>query len=169
MAVADANVYYGASPLTVDFDASASFDPNGLPLTYSWNFGDNSPTSASINPSHEFVAPDDNPYSFILNDDYLSILSIPGAKEFALELNSLSKSHNMAGWRLGMLAGNADLVQNVLRFKSNMDSGMFRPIQKAAVAALQQPDSWYQSLNDIYHIRQQKAKQNHKIEQTKHV
>jgi len=108
--------------------------------------------------AHQILVINDNPYSFILNNDYLSILSIPGAKEIALELNSLSKSHNMAGWRLGMLAGNAELVQNVLRFKSNMDSGMFRPIQKAAVAALQQPDSWYQLLNDIYQIRQQKAK-----------
>ncbi len=95
----------------------------------------------------------DNPYSFILNEEPLSLLSLPGAKEVALELNSLSKSHNMAGWRVGMLAGAAEYLQYVLRFKSNMDSGMFLPVQLAAVEALQQPEHWYQELNAEYRER----------------
>ena len=106
---------------------------------------------------HHILIVNDNPYSFILNEDHLSILSIPGAKEVALELNSLSKSHNMAGWRVGMLAGRADLVQTVLRFKSNMDSGMFKPVQMAAVKALLLPESWYSSLNAIYQKRREKV------------
>ncbi len=99
----------------------------------------------------------DNPYSFILNEEQLSLLSIPGAKEVALELNSLSKSHNMAGWRLGMLAGHPEYVSAVLQVKSNMDSGMFKPLQLAAVKALQQPKSWYRQLNGIYRERREVA------------
>ena len=99
----------------------------------------------------------DNPYSFILNNDYLSIFSVADAKEIALELNSLSKSHNMAGWRVGMLAGRSGLIKTVLRFKSNMDSGMFRPVQLAAVKALQLPDSWYNELNIVYKNRREKV------------
>lgn len=99
----------------------------------------------------------DNPYSFVLNNDHLSILSIEGAKDVALELNSLSKSHNMAGWRIGMLAGKAEHVSDVLRFKSNMDSGMFLPLQMAAVEALNNPESWYNDLNVIYRQRQTKV------------
>ncbi|MFN8353387.1 MAG: aminotransferase class I/II-fold pyridoxal phosphate-dependent enzyme [Spirosomataceae bacterium] len=104
---------------------------------------------------HNILIVNDNPYSFILNENYLSILSVEGAKEVALELNSLSKSHNMAGWRVGMLAGNAEYIADVLRFKSNMDSGMFLPIQAAAVQALSNPPSWYAELNQIYRRRQQ--------------
>lgn len=100
-----------------------------------------------------FLIVNDNPYSFILNEDQQSILSIPGAKDVCLELNSLSKSHNMAGWRIGMLAGKASFLQNILRFKSNMDSGMFKPSQLAAVKALANPPSWYKSLNEIYSER----------------
>jgi aspartate/methionine/tyrosine aminotransferase len=100
-----------------------------------------------------FLIVNDNPYSFILNDDQQSILSIPGAKDVCLELNSLSKSHNMAGWRIGMLAGKASYLSNILRFKSNMDSGMFKPSQLAAVKALNNPPSWYTSLNAIYKER----------------
>lgn len=92
----------------------------------------------------------DNPYSFILNNQHLSLLSIPGAENIALELNSLSKSHNMAGWRVGMLGGNRDYIKAVLRVKSNMDSGMFRPLQLAAATALENPPSWYQKINKIY-------------------
>jgi aspartate/methionine/tyrosine aminotransferase len=92
----------------------------------------------------------DNPYSFILNCDHLSILSVPGAKSTALELNSLSKSHNMAGWRIGILAGHRRYIDDVLRFKSNMDSGMFKPLQDAAVLALAAPDEWYAELNEVY-------------------
>ena len=92
----------------------------------------------------------DNPYSFILNSDHLSILSVPGARETALELNSLSKSHNMAGWRIGMLAGDSRYINDVLKVKSNMDSGMFLPLQAAAAVALALPDSWYGELNEAY-------------------
>lgn len=92
----------------------------------------------------------DNPYSFILNDRPLSILSVQGVSEHVLELNSLSKSHNMAGWRVGMLAGHAKHVENVLVAKSNVDSGMFLGIQQAAIAALKQPQAWYDSLNEHY-------------------
>jgi len=92
----------------------------------------------------------DNPYSFILNSDHLSILSVPGARETALELNSLSKSHNMAGWRIGMLAGHRRYIDDVLRVKSNMDSGMFKPLQEAAALALSAPDEWYARLNEVY-------------------
>jgi len=103
---------------------------------------------------HQILLVNDNPYSFLLNDTPKSILSIPGAKVVALELNSLSKSHNMAGWRIGMLAGRADYLQEVIKFKSNMDSGMFRPIQLAAVKALQLSPEWYQHQNTIYRERQ---------------
>jgi aspartate/methionine/tyrosine aminotransferase len=104
---------------------------------------------------HNILICNDNPYSFILNDNPQSILSVDGAKEIALELNSLSKSHNMAGWRMGMLAGHPDYISTILRFKSNMDSGMFKPVQRAATAALQLPKSWYDGLNAIYAKRQQ--------------
>lgn len=99
----------------------------------------------------------DNPYSFILNDSPMSILSVEGAKEVAIELNSLSKSHNMAGWRVGMLCGARERVDEVLRFKSNMDSGMFLPVQKAASQALSLSDEWFQQLNVVYAGRRQKV------------
>jgi LL-diaminopimelate aminotransferase len=99
----------------------------------------------------------DNPYSFILNDEHLSLLSIDGAREVALELNSLSKSHNLAGWRVGMLAGRKELLDPALRFKSNMDSGMFRAVQDAAVEALRLGPEWYQGQNETYRNRQQKV------------
>jgi LL-diaminopimelate aminotransferase len=101
----------------------------------------------------------DNPYSFILNDNPMSILSAPGAKDVAIELNSLSKSLNMAGWRVGMLCGAAKQVSEVLVFKSNMDSGMFLPVQLAAAKALQLDHNWYAQLNDIYCRRKELAKQ----------
>ncbi len=106
---------------------------------------------------HQILIINDNPYAFILNDEPLSIHSIPGARSVALELNSLSKAHNMAGWRVGALVGAADYLQIVLRFKSNMDSGMFKPLQLAAVTALQLPASWYEAQNAIYAKRKQKA------------
>ena len=99
----------------------------------------------------------DNPYSFILNKQPRSIFSIAAAKDVALELNSLSKSHNMAGWRVGMLSGDAYHIQNVLRFKSNMDSGMYKPLQLAAAKALANPPEWYDDLNQIYKARQAKV------------
>jgi LL-diaminopimelate aminotransferase len=92
----------------------------------------------------------DNPYSFIINKEYFSLLAADGAKETSLELNSLSKSQNMAGWRIGMVAGNSELIKNILKVKSNMDSGMFLPMQVAAVEALNNPESWYDTVNSVY-------------------
>jgi aspartate/methionine/tyrosine aminotransferase len=104
----------------------------------------------AIASNHGFLLCNDNPYSFILNNEYLSLLSVDGAKETALELNSLSKSHNMAGWRIGMVAGHSDYIQSILKVKSNMDSGMFRALQAAAVEALGNPPSWYETVNSVY-------------------
>lgn len=95
----------------------------------------------------------DNPYAFILNKNPLSLLSVEGAIDVAVELNSLSKTFNMAGWRVGFLVGNRDRIREVLRFKSNMDSGMFKPLQLAAVEALNQSDIWYDRVNDTYQSR----------------
>ena len=99
----------------------------------------------------------DNPYSFILNDTPLSMLSTEGALEVVIELNSLSKSHNMAGWRVGMLCGAASIINDVLRFKSNMDSGMFLPVQLAAAKALALGRDWHEGLNEIYAERRAKV------------
>jgi LL-diaminopimelate aminotransferase len=99
----------------------------------------------------------DNPYSFILNDNPFSLLSIDGAKDVAIELNSLSKSQNMAGWRVGMLCGSQQRINEVLRFKSNMDSGMFLPLQLAAAKALTLDKDWHDSLNEIYKKRREKV------------
>jgi LL-diaminopimelate aminotransferase len=107
--------------------------------------------------ANNFLIVNDNPYSLILNDSPLSILSIEGADEVALELNSLSKSHNMAGWRIGWVAGNAQYIDAVLRVKSNMDSGMFLGLQHAAVEALQNGMEWFTQLNQIYQKRKDAA------------
>jgi aspartate/methionine/tyrosine aminotransferase len=106
---------------------------------------------------HNILILNDNPYNFILNKNYLSLLSVEGASGYVLELNSLSKSHNMAGWRVGMICGHKDLISNVLKFKSNMDSGMFLPVQHAAIEALRLGEDWYDSINEIYSERQQKV------------
>ncbi len=95
----------------------------------------------------------DNPYSFILNDKHISILSVPGSKEVALELNSVSKSHNMPGWRVGMVAGHRHYIDEVRKVKSNMDSGMFRPLQLAVAEALREGDDWYEKINREYSQR----------------
>ena len=100
----------------------------------------------------------DNPYSFVLHTP-LSILSVDGAIEVTIELNSLSKSHNMAGWRIGMMAGKAEWLKEILKFKSNMDSGMFLPAQLAAVQALSLDENWYADLNRIYKTRKLKVLQ----------
>ena len=97
----------------------------------------------------------DNPYSFILNDNPLSILSVEGAKDVALELNSLSKSFNMAGWRVGMVLGAEGFLNDVLKVKSNMDSGMFYGIQKGAVAVLKEGKTWFDTLNAVYEKRRE--------------
>ncbi len=102
---------------------------------------------------HNILLCNDNPYSFILNDNHLSLFSINGSGDVAIELNSLSKSHNMAGWRIGMVAGNAVFINAITRIKSNMDSGMFQPLQAAAAEALKATDKWYESVNIIYRRR----------------
>ncbi len=102
---------------------------------------------------HNILIINDNPYSFVLNDNPLSILSADGAKEIALELNSLSKTFHMAGWRVGMLLGNKNLLGEVLKVKTQMDSGMFYGIQKGAIAALKISSDWFQKINEIYQRR----------------
>src|SRR5204863_1930933 len=99
----------------------------------------------------------DNPYSFILNENPMSLLSVEGAKDWVIELNSLSKSHNMAGWRVGMLCGAKERIDQVLRFKSNMDSGMFLPVQLAAAKALSLGSDWYEEVNAVYRRRREKV------------
>lgn len=108
---------------------------------------------------HGIVIAHDNPYSFILNDNPMSLLQIEGARDIALEMNSMSKSHNMAGWRVGMLASNPTFIQWVLKVKSNIDSGQFRPMMLAAVKGLDAPDEWYSELNEVYAGRRRVAEQ----------
>ncbi len=128
----------------------------------------NMPTGADADPEyfkrliafakkHEILVVNDNPYSLILNDEPKSILQIEGAKDVCVELNSLSKSHNMAGWRVGMLVGKAAYIQSVLRVKSNMDSGMFLGIQQAAIAALGNQPAWFAAQNKVYQKRKKAA------------
>jgi aspartate/methionine/tyrosine aminotransferase len=102
---------------------------------------------------HNILIVNDNPYSFILNDNPISILKTPNSDGFVLELNSLSKTCNMSGWRVGMVSGNSTLIEAILKVKSNMDSGMFYPIQKGAIAAMQVDKKWYQDQNEIYKSR----------------
>ena len=98
----------------------------------------------------------DNPYSFILNKKPLSILNVPGAKECCIEFNSMSKSHNMPGWRVGMLATNATFVQWILKIKSNIDSGTFRPLQLAAAQAYHNSAEWHEEANIQTYARRRK-------------
>ena len=106
---------------------------------------------------HNILICHDNPYSFILNDNPMSLLSLEGAKDVVLELNSLSKSQNMAGWRVGVLCAAKERIDEVLRFKSNMDSGMFLPVQLAAAKALSLGKDWYDSVNKVYRERRAKV------------
>ncbi|RYG24818.1 MAG: aminotransferase class I/II-fold pyridoxal phosphate-dependent enzyme, partial [Chitinophagaceae bacterium] len=106
---------------------------------------------------HDILIIHDNPYSFILNDHPVSLLAIEGAKDVVLELNSLSKSHNMAGWRIGVLSGAKERIEEVLKFKSNMDSGMFLPLQLAAAKALTLGKEWQNEVNAIYRERRDKV------------
>lgn len=108
---------------------------------------------------HNIVIAHDNPYSFILNPTPQSMLQIPGAKEIVVEMNSLSKSHNMAGWRVAMLASNPQFIEWILKVKSNIDSGQFKPVMLAAVKALQAPQKWYDDLNALYTSRRHVAEQ----------
>lgn len=106
---------------------------------------------------HGIVIVNDNPYSFVLHEQQLSILSIPGAKDIAIEMNSLSKSHNMPGWRMGMVASNAQFINWILKVKSNIDSGQFKPMMMAAIKALQADDCWYEEVNKEYRERRKIA------------
>jgi aspartate/methionine/tyrosine aminotransferase len=149
-----------------DFEALEGTDLSGVKLM--WVNYPHMPTGANARMDvferlvdfgrrHGIVVVNDNPYSFILNDKPLSILSVPGAKEVCIEMNSLSKSHNMPGWRMAMLASNAEFVQWILRVKSNIDSGQFKPMQYAAVAALKASKAWYDGMNNVYRSRRELA------------
>lgn len=106
---------------------------------------------------HSILICNDNPYSFILNEHPISLLAVEGAKDVAIELNSMSKAHNMAGWRFGMAASNAEVIATVLKVKSNMDSGVFRPMQVAAAKALTLKKDWFDKINKEYRERQKYA------------
>ena len=145
-----------------DFEALERMDLEGVKIM--WTNYPNMPTGASASEElyaklvdfgrrHGILICNDNPYSFILNDRPLSILAQPGAMDCCLELNSLSKAHNMAGWRIGMVASDAEVIAQILKVKSQMDSGMFKPLQLAAVQALAQGPDWFRELNDEYHRR----------------
>ena len=149
-----------------DFDELEKMDMSRVKLM--WTNYPNMPTGANATPElyerlvdfahrKDIVIVNDNPYSFILNEHPISILSVPGAKGCCIELNSMSKSHNMPGWRIGMLASNADFVQWILKVKSNIDSGMFRAMQLAAATALEAEKEWYDGNNANYRNRRRLA------------
>lgn len=149
-----------------DFDALEKMDLTGVKLM--WTNYPGMPTGAQATPQlyerlvdfarrHQIMIINDNPYSFIRTTEHISILAVPGAKDCCLEMNSLSKAHNMAGWRLGMIAGDADCIKEILKVKSQMDSGIFRPLQLAAVEALNAGEDWFTELNAEYHRREKVA------------
>ena len=149
-----------------DFETLEKMDLSRVKLM--WTNYPNMPTGANATPElyerlvdfarrKNIVIVNDNPYSFILNEKPISILSVPGAKECCIEFNSMSKSHNMPGWRIGMLASNAEFVQWILKVKSNIDSGMFRAMQLAAATALEAEQDWYDGNNANYRNRRQLA------------
>lgn len=142
-----------------DFDALEKMDLEGVKVM--WTNYPNMPTGAKATPElyqrlvdfglrHKILIVNDNPYSFILCGKPLSILAADGAEECCLELNSLSKAHNMSGWRIGMVGGSPELIAEVLKVKSQMDSGMFKPLQLAAIEALGQAPEWFEELNSEY-------------------
>ena len=142
-----------------DFDALERMDLSRVKIM--WANYPNMPTGAPASEAlyerlvdfgrrHGILICNDNPYSFILNDNPLSILAQPGARDCCLELNSLSKAHNMAGWRIGMVAADREVIAQILKVKSQMDSGMFKPLQEAAVEALAQGPEWFARLNAEY-------------------
>jgi aspartate/methionine/tyrosine aminotransferase len=162
----------GAEPLYYDLLESNNWQPNletlelidlskvklmwiNFPHMPTGTLPENNTLEALINfaRKHQILIVNDNPYSFILNNHPSSIFNTKGAKEVCLELNSLSKTFNMAGWRVGMLMGAAKHIQNVIKVKSNMDSGMFYGIQKGAMKALSVSDQWFDDLNEIYKSR----------------
>ncbi len=152
-----------------DFEAIEKMDLSNVKLM--WVNYPNMPTGASATPElfqklvafgkrHGIIICNDNPYSFILNNNRLSILQVDGAKDICIELNSMSKSHNMPGWRMGMLASNAQFVEWILKVKSNIDSGQFKPMQLAAIAALNNSEEWHQKMNiDLYRNRRNLAEE----------
>ena len=151
-----------------DFDALEQMDLSGVKMM--WTNYPNMPTGGNATPAlyerivdfgrrHGILICNDNPYSFILNEHPLSILAVPGAKEICIELNSMSKAHNMPGWRMAMLASNAQFVQWVLKVNSNIESGQFKPMQYAAAKALQVDKSWYDGMNKVYRSRRDLAGQ----------
>ncbi|MFD2557004.1 pyridoxal phosphate-dependent aminotransferase [Sphingobacterium tabacisoli] len=150
----------------VDFEAIEKMDLSKVKMM--WINYPHMPTGARANrhffeavvafgKKHNILICHDNPYSFILNDHPESIMAVEGAKEVTIELNSLSKSSNMAGWRIGMLVASENRINEILRFKSNMDSGMFLPLQLAAAKALSLDKSWYTQLNEAYTQRRKKV------------
>ena len=149
-----------------DFEELEKMDLSNVKLM--WTNYPNMPTGANASVElyeklvafgrkHGIIICNDNPYSFILNEHPLSILSIPGAKEICIEMNSMSKAHNMPGWRMAMLASNAQFVQWILKVKSNIDSGMFRAMQLAAATALEAEADWYEGNNHNYRGRRHLA------------
>lgn len=151
---------------TPDFDALEKQDLSGVKLM--WVNYPNMPTGknatvelfeklVAFGKKHNIVIVNDNPYSFILNDNPMSILSIEGAEEVCIELNSMSKSHNMPGWRIGVACSNPQFIQWILRVKSNIDSGVYRPLQIAAIEALKNTKEWHDSNNRIYRRRRAEA------------
>ena len=151
-----------------DFDALEQMDLSGVKML--WTTYPTIPPGGHATPAlyerivdfgrrHGILICNDNPYSFILNEHPLSILAVPGAKEICIELNSMSKAHNMPGWRMAMLASNAQFVQWVLKVNSNIESGQFKPMQYAAAKALQADKSWYDGMNKVYRSRRDLAGQ----------
>jgi aspartate/methionine/tyrosine aminotransferase len=151
-----------------DFNALEQLDLSNVKLM--WVNYPNMPTGAparyelyqklvDFGRKHQIIICNDNPYSFILNDRPISILEIEGAKDICIELNSLSKSQNMPGWRIAMLASNAQFVQWVLKVKSNIDSGQFKPMMLAAAQALKAPKEWYSAMNEVYQRRRKIAEE----------
>ena len=152
-----------------DFEALENMDLTDVKLM--WVNYPNMPTGANASvelleklvafaKKHNIVVVNDNPYSLILNRKPLSIMQIDGAKDCCIEFNSMSKSHNMPGWRVGMIAANPTFIQWILKVKSNIDSGMFRPLQLAAAEALHNEDSWHEAMNiDLYGKRRAVAEQ----------
>ena len=151
-----------------DFEELEKMDLSNVKLM--WTNYPNMPTGANASVElyeklvafgrkHGIIICNDNPYSFILNEHPLSILSIPGAKEICIEMNSMSKAHNMPGWRMAMLVSNAQFVQWILKVKSNIDSGQFKPMQYAAVEALSAKKEWYDNMNRVYRSRRDLAGQ----------
>lgn len=164
----------GATPVFYDLKAENNWEPDLEALEKQdlskvkimWVNYPNMPTGASgsfqlfeklvaFAKKHRIILVNDNPYSFVLNDNPISILQVEDAKEVTLELNSLSKTFNLSGWRVGMVLGNSKLIEAVLKVKSNMDSGMFYGIQKGAIQALQLEKEWFDSQNEIYHRRRE--------------